>query len=249
MTTANLEALFFQNMVPPVSTPGRSTPLSGMRARPVSDSPQASLGIHAETSGVALADASVLLERLCGEYETASFENEKHMGDMADNMTAVQNFRKLTVISLKETAGELLEAVASAKSAAQPSVTREEHEEMVYAAEKEKYSVIQEILQGQQEIARLRGAKDSISCSTVETVGKEKHIREYLKDSIPVLEAKHKLYITLSRTRIYLGNPADGDDVVTGYVSDREASEVRPFTFDLSRMSCYDAVNALWDII
>jgi hypothetical protein len=236
-------------MVPPASTPGRSTPLSGMRAQPVKDSPQASQGIRGETSQVALVDASVLLERLSGEYETASFANEKHMGDMADNMTAVQNFRKSTVVSLKETAGALLEAVASAKSAAQPSVTREEHEERVYAAEKEKYSVIQEILQGQQEIARLRGAKDSISRSTSETAGKEMHIREYLKESIPILEAKHRLYVTLSSTRIYLGNPAEGDEVVTGYVSDKEASEVRPFTFDLGRMSCYDAVNALWDLI
>jgi hypothetical protein len=236
-------------MTPAVSTPLRSTPLSGMRARLVRDTPQSTGAGRSENASEATADALALLDSLSREYEAASLSNEKDMGDLADNMTAVQTFRQSSVATLKETAGELLSAVAAAKDLAQPVTTREEHEEKVYAAEKEKYAVAQEIRQREEEVARLRSATETIARSASETAGKELHIREYLKQNIPVLEAKHKLYVSLSGTKIYRGNPDSGDDVVTGYVVDKEGNDVRPFTYDLSRTSCYEAVNALWDLI
>lgn len=246
----------------PTSIAGMETPLTGMRARAVGETDSSVLRLSSRSnsdarSGSSLARIGQELDGLASDFDDANASNQRQMGDLADNMTAVHSFRADTVTTLAAAGAELLAAVRAAKEAASPVQSRDEHMMLMESADREKSEVIASIIDGQQELSRLRDATRNIDDRLSETIEKERLIRQYVSKSIPVLQSKVKLYALSSMTKLYekrnRGNsqscPVADDDIIAGFVADREGHDVRPFEFNLSEVSSFDAVNALWALV
>lgn len=256
-------------MAPARSTPsapgsaGASTPLSNTRARPVRDAGDLS-GLRGSVgggggAGPGLPDAAAALEDVAAELDSATTSQQKVVGDLADDMTAVQTFRQETVTGLWEVAVELEESMAKAREAARGVEGREVHGGRVRALDSEKKHAIGEIVAGQGRVGQLEeeAAEVDTRCGDLEAEDAER--RQAAAKNLPMLHNKLKMYELATGAKIFNRRP----DSVEGFVAVRRpssevaaaapaasvAGDVIPFKYDLTAMSRVDAVNSLWGLL
>lgn len=124
-----------------------STPLSNTRARAVREAgdisdlaggtPGGAGGSAGDGGGVGLADAAAALEGFAASLGTAAAASTEHVLQLADDMSAVQEFRRVSVETLGKVAADLAVSVAAARKEAEEAavVSREEVAELQRALE------------------------------------------------------------------------------------------------------------------
>lgn len=251
-----------------VATPREpmETPLTGMRARAVGERDTSALrrssklAFDSDSHGISsLAKVGQELSAIAAEFDEANVLNRREMGDLADIMTAVHSYRTETISSLASARAELLASVTTARDATAPIPDRDFHAHQIHEAENEKASVLADIIENQNLVSRQREAINTLQSKLSDTIQQERAARTHIESIIPSLRIKERLFKSLSRAKVYETNdtpqsPCSPDNprslkVLKGFVADNENHEVRPFEFDLDRMSEYDVTNAVWEII
>lgn len=242
-------------MAPTRSTPmrnvgGAATPLSGLRARAVSDSGDASelRGSVGASGGANLVDALEALDSMAAEIDNDGAALLKTNGELADDMIAVQKFRCDTVSSLADVARELVEAVEEAqRGAGEGVVGRDVHENRLQEAAKKKQYVLDDILAGQERVGKLEELDRQMLLEDKENREQEAQRKKAILREIPILEKTLRFHRSLSHSKLYWNEHQSGGGVLTGFVMVKE--DQHPIRFDYDEISRFDAVNKLWEMI
>lgn len=190
-------------------------------------------------------DPSHLLQTLAVDYDDDYRHNAKIIGEVGDAALEIYQDRQHHVKKLHEEVQQWTTATRDARNKASDNAQLEKHRRDFHRMQMEHASLVQDIMNGEEEAAHLSSSIQNIEREIKKMKVAGSQTEQKFSTEYPTAHFIHKLLTKVSETKIL---SAEDADVIQGLILKGKGRDVVPFSLDTNKPS-FDVVNSVWNTI